>query len=267
MPSCLCIPMSLWLSSELLFRGLNSGHGISPQIVFGDLSNGTEPIMKSRFLLATFFMSFAVVSPAASYQGLKADYATCTTGQGKVANAKVVQACSRLIKNAAKENEMIGMFYALRASANDDKASNCRDAGKARKLIKNPKLTSSLNALESTNCGNTAVSANGRCMSDRSTTELARGKLEILSAHDAAGRPETAYILNLPTPACLMAEDPEDNVRSTRTVHIFGVNEAVHTRIASLVGRTVVVRGQPFPALTVHHHAPIVMEITKIGTR
>ncbi len=146
--------------SDLRCVGLNSGHDISPQIVFGEVSNGTEPIMKLRFLLATIFMSFAAVPPAASYQGLEADYATCTTGQGKVANAKVVQACSRLIKNAAKENETIGMFYALRASANDDKASNCHDARKARELIKDPKLMGSINALESANCGNTAVTAN-----------------------------------------------------------------------------------------------------------
>ena len=223
--------------------------------------------MRSSFLLAAFIMNILCTSSAESYQGLKADYATCTTGQGRVANAKVVQACSRLIKNAAKENEMIGMFYALRASANDNKASNCRDAAKARKLIKDPKLIGSINALESANCGNRDMAENGRCLSDRSTTELARGKLVILSAHDAAGRPETAYILNLQTSACLMAEEQEDNVKSASTIHIFGRNDAVQARIASFVGRTVVVRGRPFPALTAHHHAPIVMEISTISAR
>ena len=161
-----------------------------------------------------------------------------------------MQSCSRLIKNAVQENETVGLFYALRASANHDKASNCRDARKARALIKDPSLTGSINTLEKNNCGNMAVSSGGKCMSDRSSAETARGNLEILSAQDAAGRPQTAYILKLQSTACLLAEDPMDNVESTRTVHIFGMNDAVHARIASFVGRTVVVTGRAFPALT-----------------
>ena len=34
----------------------------------------------------------------------------------------------------------------------------------------------------------------------------------------------------------------------------------------SLVGEIVIVRGKPFGALTVHHHAPIVMEISGIDS-
>jgi hypothetical protein len=108
--------------------------------------------MKSACWIALFTACFALAHPAMSYQGLQADYATCTSGQGKVANSKVVQACSRLIKNAAKENSTIGFFYALRASANTDKRSNCRDAQKARQLIKDPKLQGSIDALHKKNC-------------------------------------------------------------------------------------------------------------------
>ena len=108
--------------------------------------------MNSRILSAVFFVSFVAATPAVSYQGFEADYSNCTTGQGKISNADVVKACSRLIKNAAKENETVGFFHALRASANNDKKSNCRDAHKARKLIKDPKLTGSINALIKANC-------------------------------------------------------------------------------------------------------------------
>ncbi len=108
--------------------------------------------MKLKFLLVIIFVSFATVTPAASYQGFEADYASCTTGQGKITNKEVVQACSRLIKNAAKENETIGFFHALRASANNDKKLNCRDAHKARNLIKDPKLTDSISTLIKNNC-------------------------------------------------------------------------------------------------------------------
>ncbi len=102
------------------------------------------------------------------------------------------------------------------------------------------------------------------CMSDQSKNEIAEGKLAIASKRDAARRPEKVYILTLPTPACLTAYDPDLNVKSTRTIHIFSTNEKVHAQIAKLVGKTVLVRGSPFAAHTAHHHAPIVMDISEI---
>ncbi len=108
--------------------------------------------MRTKLIVAVVIASFVTAAPVASYQGLEADYATCTTGQGKVDNTKVVAACSRLIKNAQKENATIGLFYALRASANNDKASNCRNARKARSLVKDSNLTSALDALKPANC-------------------------------------------------------------------------------------------------------------------
>ena len=105
------------------------------------------------------------------------------------------------------------------------------------------------------------------CMSDQSQQESAEGKLAIASRRDAAGRPEKVYMLTLKSPACLTAQDPADSVKSTRTIHIFSTDEKVHAEITKLVGRTVLVRGQPFAAHTAHHHAPIVMDITAIGAR
>jgi hypothetical protein len=102
------------------------------------------------------------------------------------------------------------------------------------------------------------------CMSDQSDKEIAEGKLSIGAARDAAGRREKPYILTLPTPACLTASDPADSVKSTRKIHIFSSQGKVHSQIARLVGKSVLVRGRPFAAHTAHHHAPIVMDITEI---
>ena len=104
------------------------------------------------------------------------------------------------------------------------------------------------------------------CMSDQSNHEIAEGKLAIATARDAAGRPEKPYILTLASPACLTAKDPADSVKSTRTIHIFSSQDKVHAQIARFVGKTVLVRGQPFAAHTAHHHAPIVMDISDIDT-
>lgn len=105
------------------------------------------------------------------------------------------------------------------------------------------------------------------CMSDTSKTEVAEGKLAIASKRDAAGRPEKPYILTLAKPACLTAQNPEDSVKGTRTIHIFSSQDGVQAKIGKLVGKTVLVRGQPFAAHTAHHHAPIVMDISEIDQR
>lgn len=113
----------------------------------------------------------------------------------------------------------------------------------------------------------TSTSAAEPCLSDKSDKETAVGQLSIGSARDAAGRPERPYILTLRTPACLTADDPEDNVDKTRTIHIFSSQDTVASRIARFVGKSISVRGRPFPAHTAHHHAPIVMDISAIEPR
>lgn len=106
--------------------------------------------------------------------------------------------------------------------------------------------------------------AAAQCMREDNAREIAEGRLVIQDATDAAGRPERPYILVLVTPACLTASSPDSNVKSTRRIHIFSSNSRVHAKIAGLVGKTVMVRGNPFAAHTAHHHAAIVMDITEI---
>jgi hypothetical protein len=112
------------------------------------------------------------------------------------------------------------------------------------------------------------VSINGfaaaACLKANTDNQTAQGQLTIGRAQDAAGRPERPYILQLQGSACLDADDPDDAVKSTRTIHVFPANEALQPTFRRLVGKTVVVYGNPFPAMTAHHHAPIVMQVTHI---
>ena len=107
--------------------------------------------------------------------------------------------------------------------------------------------------------------AAAECMRANEGEEIAEGTLSQGTFEDAAGRPEQAYILTLPVPACLSGSDPElDVVESTTTIHIFSSDDEVARSIESLVGKSVRVRGTPFGAHTAHHHAPIVMEVGEI---
>lgn len=91
-------------------------------------------------------------APTQAYDGLKADYATCTTGAGKVSKELIVGACTRLIDNSAKKNELVGFFHALRASSNTNKKLNCQDAHAAFKLLNSNKLKKLARQLADANC-------------------------------------------------------------------------------------------------------------------
>ena len=108
---------------------------------------------KQRVCTVICTILFAATAPAAvAYDGLQADYATCTAGDSSTQAEAMVEACSRLIENASQENELVGMFYALRASVNTDKSANCQDARKATSLINDPGLRNSAKELQKINC-------------------------------------------------------------------------------------------------------------------
>ena len=112
-----------------------------------------------------------------------------------------------------------------------------------------------------------AAMAQDACLSDSKDDQAIEGRLAILDAQDAAGRPQKPYVLLLSQPVCLTAEEPDDSVDSSKSIHIFSSDDAVHQQIAGFVGKAVQVRGRPFPAHTAHHHAPVVMDITAITAR
>ena len=108
--------------------------------------------MRTLSFSAVLLTAIVMTTPSQAYQGLEADYKTCTTGAGKVSNKNIVGSCSRLIKNAAKKNELVGYFHALRASANTDKRLNCQDAKAAFQLLSKPKLKKLARDMANANC-------------------------------------------------------------------------------------------------------------------
>ena len=107
----------------------------------------------SRFLpvSASALLAFATLT-AVAYEGLQADYATCAQGRGKVANNRIVAACTRLIDNASQKSELVGYFHALRAIASTDRARNCSDARMALQFMKDPQLAAHVRTLQKANC-------------------------------------------------------------------------------------------------------------------
>jgi hypothetical protein len=112
-----------------------------------------------------------------------------------------------------------------------------------------------------------ATSATAECLKANVEGQTAQGQLTVGRARDAAGRPEKPYILRLTSNACLDADEPDDVVKSTRTIHVFPAEEKLRPTFRRLVGKPVAVRGSPFTAHTSHHHAPIVMQVTEISPR
>lgn len=108
--------------------------------------------MKIRTATCALGLLAICISPLGAYEGLQKDFGTCLQGQGKASNDAVVAACTRLIDNAKAENEFIGFAYAMRATLNTDKASNCRDAKKAVQLVKAKAVVDGANKLIKENC-------------------------------------------------------------------------------------------------------------------
>ena len=117
-----------------------------------DLAEEDFMTKKPTWAVVCALLFAATASASVAYDGLEADYATCTQGDGRTQAEAMVSACSRLIENSSTENELVGMFYALRASVNTDKSANCQDARKAMSLIKTPGLRGSAQELEKINC-------------------------------------------------------------------------------------------------------------------
>jgi hypothetical protein len=88
--------------------------------------------------------------------------------------------------------------------------------------------------------------------------------VECMHANDANEIAEKAFILTMPVPTCLSGADESDNVKSSTTIHIYSSNDAVSKSIKKFVGKPVEVHGSAFGAITAHHHAPIVMDISDI---
>jgi hypothetical protein len=115
-------------------------------------------------------------------------------------------------------------------------------------------------------CG--ASSANAACLKAGTDHQVAEGKL--VSVHiriEAYKRAEQAWILWLRAPTCLEGSDEIDKVEKTDRIHVFSLDEPLRKRNRRMVGKSVRVSGSPFREHTAHHHAPIVMKVTRIDPR
>jgi hypothetical protein len=106
-----------------------------------------------------------------------------------------------------------------------------------------------------------------QCMDVNQEAEAVVGELARERFADAAGRLEEDYIVKLPAPICLSGDEEIDNVEGAASVHLVPNDDSVASRLQSLLGRSVLVRGLPFGAITAHHHAPIVMSVVDAEER
>lgn len=105
------------------------------------------------------------------------------------------------------------------------------------------------------------------CMRYNAGPQAVEGKVSVLEARDAAGRRETALILTPKAPVCLDAKRADDRVSASTSVHIFSTSQSTHRQLQAAVGKSIQVTGAPMPAHTSHHHAPIIMNVSKVKVR
>jgi len=108
------------------------------------------------------------------------------------------------------------------------------------------------------------TAADAACLQANMDGQIVEGRLTVQNAKDANGRTERPFILDVSSSTCMQGRDADDNVKSTRKIHIAPQDERLQPAFRRLVGKTVVVSGNPFAAHTAHHHAPIVMLVTEI---
>ena len=113
--------------------------------------------------------------------------------------------------------------------------------------------------------GLAVASAQAGCLKADTPDQVAEGRLISVRITIAAyGLKEQAFILRLASDACLEGGGEFDKVERTRRIHVFATDEALRRRVRALVGQRVSVTGEAFGEHTAHHHAPIVLRLSRI---
>jgi len=109
------------------------------------------------------------------------------------------------------------------------------------------------------------ASAQAACLKADAPDQVAEGRLVSvrISIPDYKLK-EQAYILRLASDACLEGSGEFDKIERTRRIHVFATDDALRKRLRSLAGQRVRVTGEPFGEHTAHHHAPIVLRVSRI---
>ena len=93
----------------------------------------------------------------------------------------------------------------------------------------------------------------GGCMRANEDGAIAEGRLV---------EREDAIILKLPEPMCLEGLEDSDNVPASTEVHVYSLDDKIQEALRGLIGKDVHLRGTFMGAMTQHHKAPIVMQVT-----
>ena len=94
----------------------------------------------------------------------------------------------------------------------------------------------------------------GECMRANEDGAIAEGRL--IERDDA-------IILKLPQAMCLEGPEDSDSVPASAEVHVYSLDDRIHQSLRSLIGKDVHLRGTFMGAMTQHHKAPIVMQVTE----
>jgi hypothetical protein len=109
------------------------------------------------------------------------------------------------------------------------------------------------------------ASAQAACLRANTPDQVAEGRLASVRISIPDYRlKEQAYILQLSSDACLEGSGEFDRVERTRRIHVFAMEDALRKRLRSSAGRRVRATGEPFGEHTAHHHAPIVLRLSRV---
>lgn len=108
------------------------------------------------------------------------------------------------------------------------------------------------------------VPAGADCLKANQEGQVAEGKLERRRISvEAYKLTETAYLLFPSKSLCLDGED-YDHIESAKRTHVFSMDRVVRTKLEASLGKKVRVTGNAFGEQTVHHHAPIMMNVVAV---
>jgi hypothetical protein len=74
---------------------------------------------------------------------------------------------------------------------------------------------------------------------------------------------DDAIILKLPEPMCLEGPEDTDSVPASTEIHVYSLDDKIHETLRGLIGKDVHLRGTFMGAMTRHHKAPVVMQVTE----
>ena len=94
----------------------------------------------------------------------------------------------------------------------------------------------------------------GDCMRANEDGAIAEGRL--IERNDA-------IILKLPEPMCLEGPEDSDHGPASAEIHVYSINDGTQETLRKLIGKDVHLEGSFMGAMTQHHKAPIVMQVTE----